>query len=88
MQTEQVGRLGWFDRMLCSPSNHRAHHAVNDRYLNRNYDGILLLWDRRFGSFMEEDNADPRVYGRRSPLRSGNPPWANVAVYWRTTQDA
>lgn len=61
MQTEQVGRLGWFDRMLCSPSNHRAHHAVNDRYLNRNYDGILLLWDRRFGSFMEEEDADPRV---------------------------
>ena len=88
VHTEQVGRLGWFDRVFCSPSNHRAHHAVNDRYLDRNYGGILILWDRLFGSFVEEDAADPPVYGTRSPLRSWNPLWANVEVYWRTAQDA
>jgi len=88
VHTEQIGRLGWFDRVFCSPSNHRAHHAVNDRYLDRNYGGILIVWDRLFGSFVEEDDADPPVYGTRSPLRSWNPLWANAEVYWRTAQDA
>jgi sterol desaturase/sphingolipid hydroxylase (fatty acid hydroxylase superfamily) len=80
VHTEQIGRLGWFDRVFCSPSNHRAHHAVNDRYLDRNYGGILIVWDRLFGSFVEEDDNDPPVYGTRSPLRSWNPLWANAEV--------
>ena len=88
VHTELVGRLGWFDRVFCSPSNHRAHHAVNDRYLDRNYGGILIIWDRLFGSFVEEDDTDPPIYGTRSPLRSWNPLWANVEVYWATMKDA
>jgi len=88
VHTELVGRLGWFDRVFCSPSNHRAHHAVNDRYLDRNYGGILILWDRLFGTFVEEDESDPPVYGTRAPLRSWNPLWANVEVYWATARDA
>ncbi|MEP6899355.1 MAG: sterol desaturase family protein [Rhodanobacter sp.] len=88
VHTEQIGRLGWFDRVFCSPSNHRAHHAVNDRYLDRNYGGILIVWDRLFGTFVEEDDRDPPVYGTRSPLHSWNPLWANVEVYWSTARDA
>ncbi|MDE2307582.1 MAG: sterol desaturase family protein [Xanthomonadaceae bacterium] len=88
VHTELVGRLGWFDRVFCSPSNHRAHHAVNDRYLDRNYGGILILWDRLFGTFVEEDDGDPPVYGTRAPLRSWNPLWANVEVYWTIAKDA
>ncbi len=88
VHTEQVGRLGWFDRVFCSPSNHRAHHAVNDRYLDHNYGGILIIWDRMFGSFVEESGTDPPVYGTRAPLRSWNPVWANVAVYWAMAVDA
>lgn len=87
VHTEQIDRLGWFDRVFCSPSNHRAHHAVNDRYLDKNYGGILIIWDRLFGTFVEEDAADPPVYGTRSPLRSWNPLWANAQVYWTTAQD-
>ena len=87
VHTEQINRLGWFDRVFCSPSNHRAHHAVNDRYLDRNYGGILIVWDRLFGTFVEEDDADPPVYGTRSPLRSWNPLWANAEVYWNTAKD-
>ncbi len=87
VHTEQIGRLGWFDRVFCSPSNHRAHHAVNDRYLDRNYGGILIVWDRLFGTFVEEDDTDPPVYGTRAPLRSWNPLWANAEVYWATTKD-
>ena len=88
VHTGEIGKLGWFDRVFCSPSNHRAHHAVNDRYLDKNYGGILILWDRLFGTFVEEDAADPPVYGTRAPLRSWNPLWANAEVYWHTAQDA
>lgn len=87
VHTEQIGQLGWFDRVFCSPSNHRAHHAVNDPYLDRNYGGILILFDRWFGTFVAEDPKDPVVYGTRSPLRSFNPLWANLEVYWALAQE-
>lgn len=86
VHTQQIGRLGWFDRWFCSPSNHRVHHAVNDPYLDRNYGGILVLWDRLFGSFQEELEAEPCVYGTREALNSWNPWTANLQVYrklWR-----
>jgi alkylglycerol monooxygenase len=88
VHTEQIGKLGWFDRVFCSPSNHRAHHATNDRYLDHNYGGILILWDRLFGTFVEEDDSDRPVYGTRAPLRSWSPLWANAEVYWATAVEA
>ena len=88
VHTRQVGRLGWFDRWFCSPSNHRVHHAVNDRYLDRNYGGILMIWDRLFGSFVEEDDLEPIVYGTRKPLRSWNPVTANLEVYAALARDS
>jgi sterol desaturase/sphingolipid hydroxylase (fatty acid hydroxylase superfamily) len=88
VHTQQVGKLGWFDHWFCSPSNHRVHHAVNDRYLDRNYGGILIIWDRLFGSFHEEDDDEPCVYGTRAPLRSFNPLWANIEVYAALARDA
>ena len=88
VHTQQVGRLGGFDRWFCSPSNHRVHHAVNDRYLDRNYGGILMVWDRLFGSFVEEDDAEPIVYGTRKPLRSWNPVSANLEVYAALARDS
>lgn len=91
IHTEQIGRLGRFDRWFASPSNHRVHHAVNDRYLDKNYGGILMLWDHLFGSFEPEDPAEPCIYGTRKPLDSWDPLWANAEVYaglardsWRT----
>jgi alkylglycerol monooxygenase len=74
--------------VFASPSNHRVHHAVNDRYLDRNYGGILMLWDRLFGTFQPELAVEPPVYGTRSPLRSWNPLWANLEVYVATLRDA
>jgi sterol desaturase/sphingolipid hydroxylase (fatty acid hydroxylase superfamily) len=81
VHTQQIGKLGWFDRWFCAPSNHRVHHAVNDRYVDKNYGGILIVWDRLFGTFTPEDDREPCVYGTRAPLQSWNPLWANLQVY-------
>ncbi len=93
IHTEHIGKLGWFDRIFASPSNHRVHHAVNDKYLDKNYGGILIIWDRMFGTFVEE--GDKCVYGTRAPLYSWDPVWANLEVYaaliknsWRTRSTA
>jgi sterol desaturase/sphingolipid hydroxylase (fatty acid hydroxylase superfamily) len=79
VHTEHVGKLGWFDRVFCSPSNHRVHHAVNEGYVDRNYGGVLVVWDRLFGTFQEEQ--ERCVYGTRAPLNSWDPLWANLEVY-------
>jgi sterol desaturase/sphingolipid hydroxylase (fatty acid hydroxylase superfamily) len=88
VHTQQIGKLGWFDRWFCSPSNHRVHHAVNDCYVDKNYGGILVVWDRLFGTFEEEAEAQACVYGTRSPLRSWNPLWANLQVYADLARDS
>jgi len=87
VHTQQIGKLGWFDRWFCSPSNHRVHHAVNAQYLDKNYGGILIIWDRMFGSFIEEDDAEPCVYGTIKPLRSWNPIVANLSFYGEILRD-
>ncbi len=74
VHTQQIGKLGWFDRWFCAPSNHRVHHAVNDQYLDKNYGGILIVWDRLFGSYAEEDDAVPCVYGTRPIATSTTAP--------------
>jgi sterol desaturase/sphingolipid hydroxylase (fatty acid hydroxylase superfamily) len=88
IHTEHVGSLGVFDRLFASPSNHRVHHAVNDPYLDRNYGGLLIVWDRLFGTFQPELAAEPVVYGTRDPLRSWNPLWANLHSYVAMGRDS
>lgn len=88
IHTEQIGSMGRFDRWFASPSNHRVHHAVNDRYVDKNYGGILMLWDHLFGTFEPEDPHEPCVYGTRSPLNSWDPLWANAEVYWALAQES
>lgn len=81
VHTQHIRRLGWMDRVFVTPSNHRVHHAQNEIYIDRNYGGILILWDRLFGTFQEELEAEPVVFGVRKPLQSWNPFWANLQVY-------
>lgn len=81
VHTQHIGRLGWLDRVFVTPSNHRVHHAQNEIYIDRNYGGILILWDRLFGTFQEELDEEPVIYGVRKPLASWNPFWANLQVY-------
>ena len=81
VHTRFVDKLGVLDRILVTPSNHRVHHAQNEIYIDRNYGGIFILWDRLFGTFQQELDEEPVVFGVRKPLASWNPFWANVQVY-------
>ena len=83
--TEQVGKLGWLDGVLTTPSNHRVHHAVNDCYVDRNYGGVFVLWDRLFGTYAAE--TEPCVFGTRTPLRSFNPLRGIAQVYLELARD-
>jgi alkylglycerol monooxygenase len=79
IHTELVGKLGPLEWILNTPSHHRVHHAVNARYLDRNYAATLIVWDRLFGSFAEE--REQPVYGTTKQLGSFDPVFAQVA-YW------
>jgi len=76
IHTELIGKLGWFEGWLNTPSHHRVHHAINPEYLDRNYGAILIVWDRLFGTFIREE-ATP-VYGIVKPFQSFNPIWAQL----------
>jgi len=72
VHTQAIGKLGWLEYVLNTPSIHRVHHARNDRYIDRNYAGVLVIWDRLFGSYVEEDAHDAPVYGIVEPLHTCN----------------
>ena len=71
IHTETIGSLGIFDAIFNSPSNHRVHHGSDDVYLDRNYGGILIIWDRIFGTYQHEERKP--TYGLVTPLDSLNP---------------
>ena len=81
VHTQIVRRMGALDRILVTPSNHRVHHAQNPIYIDKNYGGMLILWDRLFGTFQDERDDDPVIFGVRKPLANWNPFWANLQVY-------
>jgi sterol desaturase/sphingolipid hydroxylase (fatty acid hydroxylase superfamily) len=81
VHTRLIGRLGPLEAVLMTPSHHRVHHAQNERYIDKNYGGMLIAWDRLFGTFEPESEDEPVVFGVRRPLASWNPFWANLQVY-------
>jgi len=81
IHTRLVGRLGPLEWVLNTPSHHRVHHGINPKYIDRNYAGMFIVWDRLFGTF-EVEEEEP-AYGTVKPLASWNPLWANVD-YWVT----
>ena len=78
VHTEHVRTLGWLEWVLVTPSNHRVHHAKNPCYIDKNYGGVFIVWDRMFGTFKAEEGAAPCCYGITRQLNSWNPLWANV----------
>ncbi|TGK60131.1 sterol desaturase family protein [Leptospira wolffii] len=80
VHTRLVGKLGWMEKILLTPSHHRVHHGRDPEYLDKNHGGILILWDKWFGTYTEEKK-EP-IYGLTEPLPTFNPVWANFHVYF------
>jgi sterol desaturase/sphingolipid hydroxylase (fatty acid hydroxylase superfamily) len=88
VHTEKIGKLGWLEYVLVTPSHHRVHHASNPKYLDKNLGMFLIIWDKMFGSFQPElpDNAyQPIKYGLTKPLEKETPvtivfhEWENIS---------
>ena len=86
IHTETIGRLGPLEWALNTPSHHRVHHGVNPAYVDKNYGGILIIWDRLFGTFTQED--EPVSYGVLDPLRTWNPVIANTRIWTKLAAKA
>ena len=79
IHTEVIGRMPrWFEAVMNTPSHHRVHHATNPRYLDANYAGVFIIWDRMFGTFVEERADDRPRYGIVRNLAGFNILWAAV----------
>lgn len=87
VHSEHIPKLGWYEWIFVTASNHRVHHGQNDVYLDRNYGGVFILWDRFFGTFQEELDEEPCIYGIRGPLHSFNPVKANLHIYIDMVKD-
>ncbi|GIX42890.1 MAG: sterol desaturase [Leptospiraceae bacterium] len=80
IHTRVIGKLGFLELFLNTPSHHRVHHGRNPEYIDKNYGGTLIIWDKLFGTFQEEKK-EP-AYGITRPLKTWNPVWANLHHYW------
>lgn len=79
IHTERIVKLGWLDEIFNTPSVHRVHHGSNDKYLDRNYGGVLIIWDKLFGTFQREE--EKVVYGLTKNINSNNPITINFIEY-------
>ena len=79
VHTRLIGKLGWLESVLLTPSHHRVHHGRDPRYLDKNHGGVFIFWDRLFGSYSEE--IEEPNYGLVKPLRSFDPLHANLHEY-------
>ncbi len=79
IHTEHIGKLGWFEYIMNTPSHHRVHHGRDPKYIDKNYAGVFIIWDRMFGTFKEEEETP--TYGITKPVNSWNPVYVNFAHY-------
>ncbi|MFT4737602.1 MAG: alkylglycerol monooxygenase [Paraglaciecola sp.] len=86
--TRLIGKLGWLERVIVTPSHHRVHHAINEVYLDRNLSQVFIIWDKLFGTFQEELEAVAPVYGVKRPVRTWNPFIINFMHLWQLIKDA
>jgi alkylglycerol monooxygenase len=80
LHTRFIGKIGFLENILVTPSHHRVHHGANEIYLNKNYGNTLIIWDKLFGTFQAE--GEPVVFGTTRPFTSTNPIWANL-YFWK-----
>ncbi len=86
--TQHIGKMGWLEYIIVTPSQHRVHHAINPEYIDKNLGQILSIWDRWFGTFQEELPEVPPQYGVLKPAGTWNPIHINFQHFWRLLQDA
>jgi len=82
VHTQIVGRLGWLEYLFNTPSHHRVHHAINKGYIDKNFAGVLIVWDKLFGTFVQERDKDQNQYGIMGDCDSTNP-WTISVMQWR-----
>ena len=87
VHSEHIPKLGLYEKFFVTASNHRVHHAQNDNYIDKNYGGVFIIWDRMFGTYKEEDESEAPIYGIRGTLNTFNPIWANLHVYFSMAKD-
>ena len=85
IHTEKIGKLGWLDGIFNTPSVHRIHHATNAAYIDKNYGGILIIWDRLFGTYQTE--TEKPIYGITKQLGSSNPLTINFQEFGSIYKD-
>jgi alkylglycerol monooxygenase len=86
--TKHIGKLGFLEYILVTPSQHRVHHAINAEYIDKNLAAIFCIWDRIFGTFQEELDEVPPVFGILKPAATWNPVLINFQHIWRLLKDA
>ena len=86
--TKHIGKMGWLEYVIITPSQHRVHHAINPEYIDKNLGQILSIWDRWFGTFQEELEEVPPQYGVLKPVHTWNPILINFQHLWRLILDA
>lgn len=86
--TQHIGRMGFLEHIIVTPSHHRVHHAINPIYLDKNYSQIFIFWDKLFGTFQEERDDTPAAYGVTRPVRTWNPIKINFMHLWLLIKDA
>jgi len=86
--TQHIGKMGFLEKIIVTPSHHRVHHAINKEYIDKNYGQIFIFWDKWFGSFQEELPDVPPVYGITRPVRTWNPIKINFQHAWLLIKDA
>jgi len=86
--TRLIGKLGFLEKVIVTPSHHRVHHAINKEYLDKNLSQIFIVWDKLFGTFQEELDDVPPVYGVTRPVRTWNPITINFIHLWTLIKDA
>lgn len=86
--TQHIGKMGWLEYIIVTPSHHRVHHAINPEYIDKNYGQIFIIWDKLFGTFQEELPSVPPVYGITRPVRTWNPIRINFQHAWLLLKDA
>ncbi|MBU6168347.1 MAG: sterol desaturase family protein [Bacteroidetes bacterium] len=86
--TVHIGKLGFLENIIVTPSHHRVHHAINPIYLDKNHSQIFIIWDKLFGTFQEELDEVPPVYGITRPMKTWNPIRINFKHLTLLVQDA